>query len=189
MVKRHSDASEPGIREPGRVVVLYEDVATREFAASASPELSHPPAEGGELIIQWCSFDGLADSRLAQDAAAGAASADLIIFAMNPGGDLPVPVKLWIETWISRRSEREGVLVGVVLPHRPLAGTEVACLKEIYLRQAAHHAGMDYLCHVPAALRQAIPDSLDSYGARADQVTSVLDEILRSRFPPPTIRR
>ena len=40
---------------------------------------------------------------------------------------------------------------------------------------------MDYLTHVPQDIARAIPDSLDSYSKRADQVTSLLDEILRQQ--------
>ena len=41
---------------------------------------------------------------------------------------------------------------------------------------------MDYLSHFPAKIPRAIPDSLDSFNRRAEQVTPVLDEILHTRF-------
>ena len=89
-----------------------------------------------------------------------------------------------MERWICQRSEREGALVGLVLADRHSRPGEIACLKEIYLRHAAHRAGMDYLSQVPPVLPKAMPDSLDMYRERAGQVTSVLDEILRTGLPP-----
>jgi hypothetical protein len=44
---------------------------------------------------------------------------------------------------------------------------------------------MDYLTQVPQDITFAIPDSLDSYTKRADQVTSLLDDILHRQPPPP----
>ena len=58
--------------------------------------------------------------------------------------------------------------------------------KYIYLRTVAHNAGMDYLTQIPQTISsRGIPDSLDSYSKRAGHVTSVLDDILRQKAPPP----
>jgi hypothetical protein len=45
---------------------------------------------------------------------------------------------------------------------------------------------MDYLTHIPQDMAR-ISDSLDSYTIRADEVTSVLDDILHQQMPPPTL--
>jgi hypothetical protein len=50
--------------------------------------------------------------------------------------------------------------------------------KFVYLRAAAHRAGMDYWTSIPQNLARSVPDSLDSYSERATQVTTLLDEIL-----------
>ena len=129
---------------------------------------------------------GLLDqSAEARKAAERAARADLIVFSLSAAGDLPEGVKLWIESWLGKRGEREGALVGLVEGERGLGG--VACLKEIYLRHVAHRAGMDYVSHAPPTNWRGIPDSLDSFSRRADQVTSLLDEILRTHPVPPTL--
>ena len=186
MVYRNPDENPSAVSVRRRIVVIYEDAEARDHMLLAGADLPAPAR--GEIAenVHWVSFSNLAEPRHAADAAAKAAEAELIVFAFSPAGDLPAGVKLWIEHWITRRSEREGAIVGVVA-HAPSPG-KLACLKEIYLRHSALRARMDYLSHVPSAHAKAMPDSLDSYRDRARQVTSLLDEILRSGSPPPLAR-
>jgi hypothetical protein len=44
---------------------------------------------------------------------------------------------------------------------------------------------MDYLMQVPHDIALEVPDSLDYYSKRAEQVTSLLDGILHQQAPPP----
>jgi hypothetical protein len=46
---------------------------------------------------------------------------------------------------------------------------------------------MDYLSHVPPMIPRIIPDSLESFNQQAEQVTSLLDEILHARFVPQSL--
>ena len=46
---------------------------------------------------------------------------------------------------------------------------------------------MDYLTEVPQDISRSIPDSLDSYTERADQVTGLLANILQQQPPPPIL--
>jgi len=178
------DGPESKLKKPGRIIVVYENSAAREHAIRSSHELAGALSAEAGFHVDWWSFDSLCDSAFGSGAASRAAAADLLIFAITPAGDLPQEIKSWMERWICQRSEREGALVGLVLADRHSRPGEIACLKEIYLRHAAHRAGMDYLSQVPPALPKAMPDSLDMYRERAGQVTSVLDEILRTGLPP-----
>ena len=178
MPNRNASQMKPELIEPSRVFVLYENAAAREHALRATRDLA---------IAHWWSFARLAGSpRAAEDASSKAATADMVVFAITPAGDLPGEIKLWIETWISRRSEREGVIVGLV--SRRESPGEIACLKEIYLRHTAHRAGMDYLSHVQRSPAMILPDSLDSCKERERRISSVLDDILHSGFTPPAVR-
>jgi hypothetical protein len=189
MAEHIPDSTEPGPRETSRIIVIYENAEAREMAIRSSQELAALlPASAG-LNVNWWSFALLSDAAFASSAAQKAVKADLLVFAITPEGDLPQEIKLWLEDWICQRRVREGAVVGLVLLESPPRPGEIACLKEIYLRHAAHRAGMDYLSQVPSALSLGMPDSLDSYRARAGQVTSVLDEILRGCLPPPTLLR
>jgi hypothetical protein len=135
--------------------------------------------------MNWWSFHLLGHSIAGRDAARKAASADVVVFAMGAEGDLPDEIKLWIENWLNKRGEREGALVGLLAREGP--SPDLAPFREIYLRNVARRAGMDYLCHAAPTEIKAIPDSLDSFSERAAQVTSVLDKILRTR--PQTMPR
>ena len=77
------------------------------------------------------------------------------------------------------------MLVGLLEPVVGAGGQEGE--KHHYLRHAAHHGAMDYLTEVPQDISRPIPDSLDSYTERADQVTSLLDNILHQQAPPPSL--
>ena len=165
------------------VVVLYEGPAPREHALGFCNNLAGRHRDEIDLEVHWWSFTLLANSALARDAMSKAANADMVVFAMNYDQDLPREIKLWVEGWLEKRGQLEGALVGLVdRRHDP---AEIACLKEVYLRQVAHRAGMDYLSESPPTEARAIPNSLESYNQRAGEVTSVLDQILRTPAAPP----
>jgi hypothetical protein len=181
MLRLTPDTAESAAPQKRRVVAVYENTAAREYALRFCEGLAgRPPASGTDLDIHWCAFAFLGD-----DAVNRAAAADLILFSITSDGDLPHEVKLWIERWLNRRSEREGAVVGLVMD-RPANPFEIASLKEIYLRHTAHRAKMDYLSHEIPTARKAMPDSLDSFSQRAGQVTSVLDQILSYNPSPQT---
>jgi hypothetical protein len=166
------------------VVVVYETPAIREHAVKFCERIAHEPESAGTAEQNWWSFHLLTHSAGAGDAAQKAALADVVIFAMDAVGDLPDEIKLWIETWLNKRGEREGALVGLLA--REERSHDVPPFREIYLRHIARRAGMDYLSHAAPTAPKAIPNSLDSYSKRAGQMTSVLDNILQihPRTPP-----
>lgn len=162
---------------------MYENPSVREHAAQFCDLLSEQSAR---LEVTWWSFALLENAIGARDAAQRAAAAELVVFAFTAGGDLPAEVKRWVENWLGRRSEHEGAIIG--LAERETGPGDIASPKEIYLRHVAHRAGMDYLAHATATASRALPDSLDSFNARAVQMTAVLDQILRTRSVPPPPR-
>jgi hypothetical protein len=182
MANRSENGEGSELTRRREIVVVYEDNALYAHASLSAPDLvesNHPDT----TVVHGCSFATLSDRQPAAEAALNASAADLVVFVFSPQGDLPQEVKLWIENWTTQRGDREGVIVG--LAAAPGSPGEIACLKEIYLRQAARRAGMDYVSQVPSASPRSMPDCVDWYGERARQVTSVLDEILRSGSPPP----
>jgi len=135
--------------------------------------------------VSWWPFTVLEEASSANEAALKAACADLILFSATPEGDFPPAVIAWIETWLHQRGDREGMLVGLMDPLADPTGGEGQ--KHHCLRNAAHHGAMDYLTQVPQDIAFSIPESLDSYTQRADQVTSLLDDILHQQAPPPNL--
>jgi hypothetical protein len=167
------------------VVVVYEDPASCERAVGFCDQLVDRFWAGFEFNLNWLPFAQLEDSDSAKAAAEKAALADLIVFAANSEGDFPRLVKAWIETWLNQRGDREGMLVGLLEPAGGTGGREGE--KHHFLRNAAHHGAMDYLTEVPQDISRSIPDSLDSYTERADQVTGLLANILHQQLPPPSL--
>jgi hypothetical protein len=165
------------------VVVVFEDAETRGQAVEVCDHLVQRFWTDCELAVSWWSWDLLEQPAQAQEAIQKAAEADFLIFAVGTGRDFPTPLQEWIETWLSLRGERDGALMSL-FGQEAEAGEAVA-ERHDYLRQVAHRGGMDYLTSEPQDLSFAIPDSLDWYAARAESVTSVLDEILHTQGGPP----
>jgi hypothetical protein len=165
------------------VLVIYQNAEAREQSVKFCDHLIERFWSRYEFDATWWSFDALEDLRSAREASAKACEADLIVFATQPSREISAVVKQWVESWIGQRGDREGALVGLMDPGVGITG--LLADKFVYLRNVAHRAGMDYLTQIPQDISRAIPDSIDSYSERADQVTSVLDEILHHKSPPP----
>jgi len=169
------------------VVVVYEDTAAREQAVDFCDQLVKRFWARFEFDVNWWSFGLLQNEPTAVAAAEKAAQADLIILCSLRQEDFPAPVKGWIERWLHRRGDREGILAGLVDPGVGLNDRQAQ--KHHYLRQIAHRGSMDYLTQLPQNISRLVPESLDSYTQRAAQVSSVLDEILHHQAPPPVLTR
>jgi hypothetical protein len=167
------------------VVVVYEDAAAREQAVDFCDQLVKRFWARFEFDVNWWSFGLLQNEATATEAAEKAAQADLVILSSLRQEDLPARVKGWLEAWLCRRGDREGILAGLTGPGDPGSGQDAK--KHHYLRQVAHRGAMDYLTQVPQNIWHCIPESLDSYTQRAAQVSHVLDEILHQHTPPPVL--
>ena len=165
------------------IVVIYEDTATREHAMRACDHLVKRFWAESELEVNWCSCAMLEEPALARQSIERAVHADLIILSLRRDRELASSVSEWIEGWLPRRGDREGALVDLTGQDAEAGGA--AAERHIYLRHAAHRGGMDYLTREPEAISWSLPDSLESLTARADRVTSVLDEILHTQPAPP----
>jgi len=176
MVQSIKNQSKAQVPEAKCAVVIYENPSIRERAVQFCERL----AEGQKfstIEMEWWSFPLLGQPAVAGNAVEKAAGADVVIFAMESGGDLPDEIKWWIERWVNKRGEREGALVGLL--HREDRPPDVASFREIYLRHIARRAGMDYLSHSAPTAARAIPDSIDSFSERAGRRTSLMDGILQ----------
>jgi hypothetical protein len=160
------------------VVVVYDNAAAREQAVDFCDQLVKRFWASFEFDVNWWSFSLLQEGPVATEAAEKAAQADLLILSSAQQEDFPAPVKDWIENWLSRRGQREGILAGLM---------DAETRKHHYLRQVAHRGELDYLTQLPLGIWHSIPESLESYTERAAQVSGVLDEILHRRVPPPAV--
>lgn len=167
------------------VVVVFEDAATRGQAVEVCDHLVRRFWTDSELALSWWSWEMLEQPTHAQEAIQKAAEADFLIFAVRTERDFPAALQGWIETWLTMRGERDGALMSLF--GKEAEAGEALAERHAYLRQVAHRGGMDYLTETPQDLSFLIPDSLDWCSARAESVTSVLDEILHTQGGPPQI--
>ena len=183
MTSTNEDGARLKTKATWSVVVVHEDTPARERAVGFCDQLVTRFWEKCEFEVSWWPFDMLEEAASAQEAAEKAARADLILFSAASQGDFSRAVKGWIKGWLDHRGEREGMLIALMEPVGDASGREGP--RHRCLRDAAHHGAMDYLTHFPQDLSRSMPDSLDSYTERADQVTSLLDGILHQQVPPP----
>jgi hypothetical protein len=170
------------IKTAAQVVIVYEDNGTRDEALKFFDQLVKRFWSRCEFDLAWVSFSDLDSEASLQTAIDKAAKSALIIFSVLPNHEIPFSVRAWVEAWVTRRAEREGVIVGLKDPGNSMVGGASSNYR--YLRGIALRAGMDYLTQLPETINHAIPDSLDSVSKRACQVTSVLDQILQKKTPP-----
>jgi hypothetical protein len=157
------------------VVVIYENEEARDAAVQFCDCLVERFWSQCGFDVSWWSYALLEEGTTAAQARDKATEAHLVVFAI--GQELPGHVRSWIEDWVLRRGEREGACAGL-LP------STVAESTQIYLREAAHRAGMDFLTQVPPNISWSMADGIESCTERAHQTTSILEEILRSPRPP-----
>jgi hypothetical protein len=134
--------------------------------------------------IGWWSFGDLEQKQPGQEALQKAVDAGMLIFVSSPQISLPSQLQHWIERWLVRRGEREGVLIDLSEGSNGKGGPG---LTQLYLRKVAHQAGMDYLTQMPQSFAEPLPESLESVADLAGQVSSVLQEILKQRPRPPQV--
>ena len=182
MARREQHSTPLAPTESWSVVVVCEDAAIHAHALRLCDQLMMAYWTEVEFEFNWWLFASLSDPQKALAAVRAAADANMIVFAAHPEGDLPEPVKAWVESWLTVRGEREGALIGLV---READGTKSsASPKHAYLREIAHRAKLDFLSAMPLGVPGTIPNDLDTVARRASQVTSVLDEILHQSRPP-----
>jgi len=165
------------------VLVVYENEHSRQLAVDFCDRLVERFWAKCGFDVNWASYEAIDDRKKAEELAAKAAEAGIIAFAHEGRRDFSWPLRVWVETWLTLRGEREGKLVGLCagqMQHQKLpAGFS-------YLRQIAHRAGMDFITDVPQNILEPIPDSPDMVLSRASYVTSVLDGILHQPSRPRT---
>jgi hypothetical protein len=164
-----------------QILVLCENDECRADAVAFCDRLMKRFWTTCEFDINWFSFGNLADQAKFDDAVKQAKSAAMLISSMRPGTEIPPEVQAWAEAWVTGRGEREGSIIALGDPGHIAAGG--VSENFVYLRSIAHRAGLDYLTEMPEKIGQNIPDGLEAYPERAQQVTSVLDQILQRKMP------
>jgi hypothetical protein len=169
--------------KPLSVILAFDgDVAhnkARQFFAHLLEEFE----EELDLESGCWSFAQLCQERFAEEAARAAATADLIGFVSAAPGDLPFPVKAWIERWLAKKEDRDAALVALV--GRESGGAQTPSPMQQYLEHIAKEAGLSFFpgtFALPEAAPRFAPETIR---ARAETRTALIETILNYVPPPP----
>jgi hypothetical protein len=157
------------------MMVIFDKEESRQRAVDVCDHLIKRFWNDCGFDVCWWSCAELKGYGKRGETLAKAVEADLLVVALHAEAEPTTLLGDWLEDFVKLRGEREGVLINLV---------EEGSNPHSSLRQAAHRAGMDYLTHEPDKIGGAVPDSIESVTARAEQITSVLDEILRTQPLP-----
>jgi hypothetical protein len=170
------------MKETKSLAVIYEDAEARQAAVAFCDCLIKRFWDEFDFDVSWWQFDALESSDTAREAARKASGADFVVFGSRSGEAIPSrSLTNWVELWLETRGQHEGALVSLPSP-QAASGFETTAFS-LYLRAVAHRAGMDYISDIPQGLAHPIPESPDSCTKRAEEVGSVLDEILHASHP------
>jgi hypothetical protein len=169
-------------RESWSVTVLYENTDVRQRAMRMCDHLMRQFWCDMEFDFNWWRFSFLEDPILARQAGRHLADADVIIFAARRENELPPTIRNWLEGHLETRGVREGAFIALFGEEDEMPQADSR--KDLYLRALAQRTGMEYLTEPPVALPGGLPDSLDMFSERAEEHTSIMENILR-RTPPP----
>ena len=167
------------------VLAVYRDATARDSAVNFTDVLVQRFWAEATFDIEWKDWEALQDARTAKEAGWKAERANIIIIATGAPGKIEPHVRTWLEWALSKREEREGILVGLSQPNG--CPTADAAATQQYLTKLAHQKGLDYLTSVPQSLSQGVPETVEACNLRATQVTSVLNTILGHMPPPPRL--
>lgn len=163
------------------VIVLSEDRATRDHALLICTHLASNLGGEVEFEIHPWQFQELLEPKAAWDSAELAARAQLIVYSMHHGREVPPVVRSWSESWADSRGNETGAIAGLI----GLTASEESwkSARHDYLRQLAARAGMDYL---PQGLFTAEAASVDAgQPAKATpQTSSIAGAFLPNPFSP-----
>lgn len=122
------------------VVVIYDDLVARTRAMKAGDYLVKQFWENVEMKFHWWRTDFLRDLNLAQVAARNAIAADFLVVCVSDNETAPALLEAWFETWVTRRTGREGALLDL--------STDSA--QGGFLRELCVRGRFDYLAPAPA---------------------------------------
>jgi hypothetical protein len=159
-----------------KVAVLYEDSATRDHAAFVATHLA--ARLGGEVKLQtsWWRIHDLCDPRVGWEATEAAVGADVIVFALHAGREIPPEMRNWVESWVDSREHAVGAIAGLIgITSSP---DNWISPRHQFLQQLAMRAGMDYLPQGYFDPHEASARALADVAERTETVTPILKEIL-----------
>ncbi len=169
-VRQHNSAAVPDLPSP-KTACLRNIISAdhRKGVSAAAPSVRlvlalsgysaiHPVLDAYEMICRqlqpefrveesWWNFHALAHPSLRDVTVADAARADIILIALHNAADPLWMLRAWVDAWSNRRETEEGALV-LLLPTSSEEASNSGSI-EVYLREAARIAPMDFFVNAP----------------------------------------
>jgi len=165
------------------VLTLYRDMTARQSAVQFCGALVQKFWPEKNFTLDWLDWNSFVTADSAHQGDLKVLQADIILVAMAETGTMDTRLSKCLEVALTRRREREGILVGLSAPDG--AVTPESAATQQYLRRLAHENGLDYLTGLPQSLPHSVSETIETCMSRATQVSSVLDRILHCIPPPP----
>jgi hypothetical protein len=102
--------------------------------------------------------------------------------ATAAAGEFQAHEATWLQQWVAERRKHEGTLVGLL---DGASSEDTRSARHAELHQLAVQAGMDYLDSLPEIIQCCLPEMPVWYSERANEMSSVLDGIIRKPAPLP----
>lgn len=169
-VRQHNSAAVPDLPSP-KIACLSNIISAdhRKVVSAAAPSVRlvlalssysaiHPVLDAYEMICRqlqpefrveesWWNLHALAHPSLRDVTVADAARADIILIALHNATDPLWMLRAWVDAWTNRRETEEGALV-LLLPTPSEEASNSGSI-EVYLREAARSAAMDFFVNAP----------------------------------------
>jgi hypothetical protein len=145
----------PAARPTLRVFVAYEDARARSHAWQLYRLLAGDLASDMEIRPVFCHFAAIARPEHTAETTRAVIQADVVLFALSARGEMPAPMKAWIETWVEERAGHAGGLL-IVIEHAARASKKPTA-NQIQFQELAQRAGMEFLAETvhPSASRSS----------------------------------
>lgn len=125
------------------VLIVYDNERTRARALRTQAHLIKELGTSFRLHFTSWSFKSLWHPKMMQMATTAASKADIIIFSVLQGRDLPHMVKKWIEDWTPLRNGDQPTVLALLETFNPFAPrTSIA---RSFLGEAARRSGVDFI--------------------------------------------
>jgi hypothetical protein len=137
-----------------KVVLVYEDPIAQKRAMELWDRVSQLVGSEAARCSSW-SLGELSHSHVLVKAAAAAIQAEVIVVALQAGGNLPPGLKAWVEAWLPFRRQQEGALMAILgLDPQPGASSDQV---QSYLRAVARQRGLEFLAQEYLVAMEAAP--------------------------------
>ncbi|MCI0745484.1 MAG: hypothetical protein L0Y58_08775 [Verrucomicrobia subdivision 3 bacterium] len=138
-----------GERPSVTVLVVYQDDTSRERAMCADAHLVQSLGESIDLRFSWWKLRSFFHPRIIQLATEALRKADIVLFSISLGGELPLVVRAWIEAELT---DRDCYQCGLLALLETGAGTpQQLSSARLFLSEVARNAGLEFLSSAPEA--------------------------------------